>query len=174
MATLKGHLLTLARYHAWATRRLLEAHVAPLAEADYRRDVGVFFRSVHGTLNHLLLTDQQLWFVRFADGRSPVVRLDAEVEPDRGRLIAALLDGVRRWVPLIHSWPEARFDGELEYTRIAGPRVRLPFAPTLAHVFNHATHHRGQITAAITMLGQAGPELDLVYMLQEEQRALAA
>ena len=42
----------------------------------------------------------------------------------------------------------------------------LPFAPALLHVFNHGTHHRGQITAALTALGQPCPELDLVYFLQ--------
>ena len=47
----------------------------------------------------------------------------------------------------------------------------LPFAATLAHVFNHGTHHRGQITAAVTMLGHECPELDLVWMLQQESRA---
>jgi uncharacterized damage-inducible protein DinB len=50
-----------------------------------------------------------------------------------------------------------------------GQAMTLPFAPTLVHVFNHATHHRGQITAALTMLGQPGPELDLVYFLQAQQ-----
>jgi hypothetical protein len=42
----------------------------------------------------------------------------------------------------------------------------LAFAATLAHVFNHSTHHRGQITAALTAMGQPAPELDMVYMLQ--------
>jgi uncharacterized damage-inducible protein DinB len=46
----------------------------------------------------------------------------------------------------------------------------LPFAPTLGHVFNHATHHRGQITAAITAMGHRCPELDMVIMLQAESR----
>ena len=49
-----------------------------------------------------------------------------------------------------------------------GTPASLPFAATLAHVFNHGTHHRGQITAALTALGQPCPELDLVYMLQQE------
>ena len=39
---------------------------------------------------------------------------------------------------------------------------------TLDHVFNHGTHHRGQITAALTALGQPSPELDLVYFLQQQ------
>ncbi len=46
----------------------------------------------------------------------------------------------------------------------------LPFAATLAHVFNHRTHHRGQITAALTAMGQPAPELDMVYMLQAENQ----
>jgi uncharacterized damage-inducible protein DinB len=46
--------------------------------------------------------------------------------------------------------------------------MSLPFAATLAHVFNHGTHHRGQISAALTAMGQPAPELDLVFLLQEE------
>ena len=86
-----------------------------------------------------------------------------------GRLTRALAEGAARWQPLIESWPTERFDGVLSYTTTRGQPATLPFAATLAHVFNHGTHHRGQITAALTALGQPGPELDLVYMLQEEQ-----
>ena len=49
----------------------------------------------------------------------------------------------------------------------------MPFAPALGHVFNHATHHRGQLTAAMTALGQPGPELDWVYLLQQESRRMS-
>jgi uncharacterized damage-inducible protein DinB len=46
----------------------------------------------------------------------------------------------------------------------------LPFAATLAHVFNHSTHHRGHIAAAMTAMGQPAPELDMVYMLEAENQ----
>ena len=46
----------------------------------------------------------------------------------------------------------------------------LPFAATLWHVFNHSTQHRGQITAALTAMGQPAPEFDMVYMLQAENK----
>ena len=160
------HFVTLARYNQWATAQLLDA-VAAVPEEAYRRDVGLFFRSIHGTLNHLLVGEHRLWFVRFSEGRSPQVALDAELESDRALLDAQLRSLSARWEPWIHTVPAARWGGTLDYLTMRGTHASLPFTATLAHVFNHATHHRGQITAALTALGQPCPELDLVYYLQQ-------
>ena len=164
-----AHFTQLARYNVWATARVLDA-VRALPEEAYRRDMGLFFKSIHGTLNHLLVAEHLLWQRRFAEGVSPKLALDEEAEPDRARLAARLLEGAARWQPLLESWPAARFEGTLDYTNTRGEDVALPFALTLAHVFNHGTHHRGQISAALTQLGQPGSELDMVYMLQAEAR----
>jgi uncharacterized damage-inducible protein DinB len=161
-----SHFALLARYHGWATRRLYQ-HVDALPEADYRRDAGLFFRSVHGTLNHLLVADGA-WYARFARGESPQVVLDAELESDRARLRNALLDSASNWQAFVRDVADQRWASELRYRRGNGEAMALPFAATLAHVFNHGTHHRGQITAAITAMGHACPELDLVRMLQTE------
>ena len=166
----RSYFLTLARYNVWATRRLFE-HVDALKEHDYRRDAGLFFKSVHGTLSHLLVGEHRVWFPRFAEGVSNGLALNAEVEADRRRLRDALVDGAARWQPLIESVDAERFASTLDYTTTQGVPQSLPFAPTLGHVFNHATHHRGQITAAITAMGYPCPELDLVWMLQAESRA---
>ena len=168
----RQHFAMLARYDLWATRRLFE-HVDALPEADYRRDAGLFFKSVHGTLNHLLVAEQGLWQRRFAEGVSPSLKLDAELEPDRARLRERLIDGAAAWQPLIESWPGERLDeaSVLEYTSTDGVARRLPFAAALAHVFDHGTHHRGQVTAAITAFGRACPELDLPWMLLAERKA---
>jgi uncharacterized damage-inducible protein DinB len=163
------HFATLARYNAWATRRLL-ATIEPLSDEDYRRDVGLFFKSIHGTLNHLLVAEHLLWYQRFAKGASPTVALNAEIEPVRERLAQSLRGGAANWLHLIESWPAEKFEGKLQYTNMRGQAMSLPFATTLAHVFNHGTHHRGQISAALTALKQPCPELDLVYMLQEESK----
>jgi uncharacterized damage-inducible protein DinB len=163
------HFLLLARYNAWATARLLDA-VCVLDETDYRREVGLFFRSVHGTLNHLLVGEHLLWFARFARGESPRMALDAEAERDRARLAERLLDATQAWAPVIAAWPEDRFEGTLDYSTSKGQPVSLPFTPTLTHVFNHSTHHRGQISAALTLLGQPAPGLDLVQMLMQDQQ----
>ena len=162
-----AHFDTLARYNVWATERLFE-HVDRLTDDEYRRNAGLFFKNVHGTLNHLLVAEHRVWFPRFADGISNRVELNAEIEADRAALRDRLIDAVGRWQPLIASWPVERFDGRLDYTTTRGIPQSLPFALTLSHVFNHGTHHRAQITAAITAMGHACPELDLVWMLQAE------
>ncbi len=166
----RAHFITLARYDGWATRRLFET-VDALSEADYRRDVGLYFKSVHGTLNHLLLTGALLWYPRFADGSSPSLQLDAQVEPDRAALRARLIEAAPRWEALIPTWSDARYAGRLDYVSTRGDARSMPFALALTHVFNHATHHRGQVTAALTMLGQPCPELDLPWMPQAQARA---
>ena len=170
---MRAYFLTLARYNAWATRCLFES-IDALSDADYRRDAGLFFKSVHGTCNHLLLAEHRVWFPRFAEGVSNSVALNGEVETDRVALRDRLIDAAGRWAPLIESFDAALFGSTLDYTTTKGIAQSLPFAPTLGHVFNHGTHHRGQVTAAITAMGYPCPEIDLVWMLQHDSRRAAA
>jgi uncharacterized damage-inducible protein DinB len=86
------HFSVQARYHVWATHRLLEA-VSRVSDEDYRKNVGLFFKSIHGTLNHMLVGEHLLWYPRYAKGDSPVLALDAEIEPHRERLAQALEGG---------------------------------------------------------------------------------
>lgn len=167
-SALRQQLQTLARYNQWATERLIKV-VDLLPDEAYRRNVGLFFKSVHGTLNHLLLAEHELWFKRFSGAATGPTALDVEVEPDRQRLWQRLQGDAALWLPWLDGVSELQLLGELHYRRSDGQAMALPFAATLAHVFNHGTHHRGQVTAALTMLGQSCPELDLVVMLQEER-----
>ena len=72
---MKSHLLRMAEYNAWCNQRVYDA-VLPLSDAEYREDRGAFFKSIYGTLNHLLATDR-IWMKRFTgEGEAPT-RLDA-------------------------------------------------------------------------------------------------
>ena len=154
-----------AAYHAWATQRVLSDHVSLLTDAEYRRNAGLFFGSVHGTLNHLLVAET-IWQARFISGISPVMALSAELETDRCNLTVALTAASLRWADWLSVNDLTEQDAMLNYNRSDGQAKSLPYAQTLGHVFNHATHHRGQITAALTTMGYASPELDWVRMLQ--------
>lgn len=76
-----------ATYNGWANERLYAA-CAALGDADYRRDLGAFFRSVHGTLNHLLLVDR-LWLERLRGLAPAFTSLDTELHGDFTALRAA-------------------------------------------------------------------------------------
>lgn len=67
---MKDRYLMFAGYNAWANRRLYDA-AAELSDAEYRADRGAFFKSMHGTLNHMLTADW-VWMHRFTgEGPSP-------------------------------------------------------------------------------------------------------
>ena len=101
----------------------------------------------------------------FANGNSPKRKLNEEVHADRQAVDQALRRAARDWLPAIESWPESRFDEPLSYTSTEGVTRSVPYTPTLSHVFNHGTHHRGQISAAITAMGHAAPEIDLLFVV---------
>ncbi|MHA3080355.1 DinB family protein [Acinetobacter sp. ANC 5502] len=164
-------LQLLARYNIWATTKLSQS-LADVTDADFYRNSGLFFQSIFWTLNHLLLGEHELWFSRFAKGYSPTLQLNTIVEDDRQVLIQTLQEKTLNWITFLNELDPLDLAGNLNYQTSTGQPKSLPYAATLVHVFNHGTHHRGQISAALTAMGYACPELDLVYMLVEEQQNL--
>lgn len=163
----KDQLAQMARYHVWATERLLTS-IAPIPDELYRKQCGLFFGSVHGSLNHLLLTDSEIWYPRFCGSPAMIRPLDAELESDRAILGSRLIAAAARWSRFIESLDERALAGDLRYIMTTGQSRVLPMSGALLHVFNHATHHRGQITAAISMLGFEYEPLDLPFLIFSE------
>ena len=157
----------LANYNLWATQRLKHALVS-VSDGDFFSDQGLYFKSIFGTLNHLLVGEHYLWFPRFALQNSTILPLDHIVETNRTQLIEQLEKKAENWIHFLKQVDTNFFDQDLHYKTSTGVAMSLPYAETLMHVFNHATHHRGQITAVLTAMGYACPELDLIYMLLEE------
>jgi uncharacterized damage-inducible protein DinB len=158
---LKAQFDMMANYNAFANRRLYEA-AAALSEDDYRADQGAFFKSVHGTLNHLLITDR-IWMKRFTGVGAAPERLNAILFDKFAPLRAARETEDSR----IRVYVEALSNGELlrkiTYRGITSPSLNeQPLWQALTHFFNHQTHHRGQVHAMLTRITGAAPELDLI------------
>jgi len=156
----------LAAYNAWANRRLYEA-AAALPEADYRRDAGAFFGSLHATLNHLLVGDR-IWMRRFT-GEGPMPdRLDAILHDDFAGLRAAREAEDARIEGYVTGLDEVALAGRFRYRTIVQPRdMEQPLAPALLHFFNHQTHHRGQAHALLTRFAGDAPSFDLLQYQRE-------
>ena len=171
MLTLEG-LGALARYNRWMNDKLYAA-AATLSDEVRKRDDGAFFKSIHGTLNHLLLADR-VWLGRFMGGTSPdgfmapgIRTLDQELYADFDDLRrerARTDDELSTWIA---GLTDERLAGPLVYTR-RGQRLENPLWWAVAHVFNHQTHHRGQVTTLLTQHGCDPGVTDLFAMLREE------
>lgn len=171
VSALIPQLKMLASYQGWANTLLMQ-HLATTSEEHYRKDCGLFFRSIHGTLNHMLLGDR-IWYGRFSDQLESFSDLGQEIEAGRGLLAAALVERHGLWTTLIANTSDDVMAGTLHYRTTSGKNAAVPWAGALLHVFNHATHHRGQISAALTGFGYACPELDLIHFLLTDNDVFA-
>lgn len=160
---LRRHCLLMAHYHGWGFERLY-AEIDTLDDHDYRRDCGLYFGSIHGTLNHLLLVDH-VWHGRLVQQPFAIDSLRDTVEADRSALRARLLARPATWIDYLAGLDDEALAGHASFRKIDGSPATLPRASCLLHVFNHGTHHRGQISAVLTQLGAAAPEMDLPYFL---------
>lgn len=163
---MKSHFAMMARYNAWANARLYAA-ARSLPDAAYRKNVGAFFGSLHGTLNHLLVTDR-IWMRRLTGAGEHPDRLDAILFDDLALLDQARVREDERILRTVDRLREEDFDQEVGYATTNGVAQRNRLGEILAHLFNHQTHHRGQAHAILTVLGIKEPQpLDLIAMLRE-------
>src|SRR5262249_24810201 len=115
----------------------------------YRADAGVFFRSLHGTLNHLLLTDR-LWLTRLTGAGEQPKRLDEILYEDRLELARARLAEDARLKALVDGYDEAALARPLAYKSTSGAPKDQPLSDILLHLFNRQQHHRGQAHACLS------------------------
>jgi uncharacterized damage-inducible protein DinB len=162
--TLLANFRFLASYNRWFNERLYDA-CEKLPDAERRRDRGAFFRSIHGSLNHIFWGDC-LWLQRFASqgcefralsGGLPQLPEGAVhgtvIHEDWGQLRQARVEldaAIEAWVgEMPCDFPLST----MRYANTKGQQRQHPAWQAMTHFFNHQTHHRGQVT---TLLSQAG------------------
>lgn len=152
----------MADYHLWAYQQLFLS-LQKVPDSDYFSETPkLFFGSIHGTLNHLCLVDR-LWYGRLIQQPFAVTSLNQELYKNRAELQAEIKKGAESLINYVDVSSPQQLRQSLEYKNTKGIANTLLPASTLLHVFNHGTHHRGQITAALTALGFEFEPLDLFY-----------
>jgi uncharacterized damage-inducible protein DinB len=158
---------TMARYNAWQNQSLFHA-AAGLSEVAREQDRGAFVGSIRATLSHLMWGDL-MWMARFDGGAAP------------GGSIAdspAMFDWPTLWAERpkldarIAGWSWMVTEGELAgdlswYSFALGREMSKPYALCVMHLFNHQTHHRGQVHAMLTAAGARPDDTDLLFMPDE-------
>jgi len=171
-------LTRMARYNQWVNQRLFEK-VKLLPAAEIAKDRGAFFGSILGTLNHILVADM-FWLRRFSSSRhcrdalTPIREMTMPtslrdilfddiqaLRTKREEMDALILDFSQIWDDEILASP-------ICYRNMAGEKHQQPLGSLLQHLFNHQTHHRGQVTTLLFQAGVAPEATDLIMMLMEE------
>jgi uncharacterized damage-inducible protein DinB len=157
---------TMAAYNSEMNRRIYQG-AARLTDDQRRQDVGLFWKSLHGTLNHLLWADRQ-WMSRM-DGWPPNTvpnPLSATLFDDFEGLRAARVAADARIEAFAQRIDEAWLSEDLVwFSGAAGREMRREKRGLLVHFFNHQTHHRGQANAALTMRGVDPGDTDLFLVV---------
>lgn len=159
---------TFAHYNAWANRRLYDACLTlPPGEAERERPS--FFGSIVRTLNHILVGDRA-WFGRIEGVDYGVRTLDQVLYATLEPLYAAREDFDAHIIAVAEAWDDARLMAPLRYANMAGMEFEQPLHRVTSHVFNHQTHHRGQVHDMLSQCGITPPPLDLIYFYRDTGR----
>lgn len=163
MSTHVRQFARFAQYNTWFNGQVFEC-VAGVERADRQRDLGAFFGSIEATLDHILLVDR-LWLSRFAasDLTFPVLasaNLVSDCDSLSDRLhtdFVSLREARSETDGVIEAWvseftPEL-LGSALRYRNSKGVPFEAPIWHVAAHLFNHQTHHRGQVTTLLSQLG---------------------
>ena len=169
MSAILQHFQRFARYNALANKRLFAA-VGGLPAEEYRKERPAFFGSIERTLNHIMIGDG-LWMDRFEGQGRQTGRLDEILYTDFDALWQARQREDRR----ISSFIDDKLTEEMLASHVitvnaAGERFEDPFAMALAHMFNHQTHHRGQVHDMLSQAGMDPPSLDMHRILNPEPK----
>ncbi|RTE67545.1 DUF664 domain-containing protein [Amphritea opalescens] len=172
---IKAHFIRLADYNQRMNGQIYEA-CAKLSDDQLRHDCGAFFRSPLGILNHILVGDL-LWLSRFslhAQGYHSLIALKALPNPvaldellyeDFSSLITArerVDAAIKQW--LVGEVDADDFNRTLRYRNSRGQVSEREFAALVSHLFNHQTHHRGQLS---TVLFQYHIDVGVTDLLSE-------
>lgn len=160
-----GYLRCMARYNHWQNANLYGV-ADGLSDAERRRERGAFFGSIHATLNHLLWADR-IWMSRFAGTPRPAGGIPESVSTygewdDLKRERAAFDAVIVDWTDRLDA---AALTGDLAwYSGALKAEVTKPKWLLLTHMFNHQTHHRGQVHCLLTQAGGRPGDTDLFIM----------
>lgn len=156
----------LARYNTLANRCLYEA-CAALSDQQRKADRKAFFGSIHGTLNHLLIGDR-IWLARLEGGAAPSTGLDGVPFEDFAALHESRQQEDQRLEAYAVTLTEADLARQIDYTNNEGRSFSDPVSLALPHLFNHQTHHRGQVHDMLSQIGPNPLVLDMHRVLKPD------
>ncbi len=167
--TFKGYFIQQADYQHWANEALF-ARLELLDDGVRKGDQGLPCGSIHRTVDHLLAMTRN--WAGHLKGESDVTGYDVLLCADWRDLKDALRRELRALQHWLEEMPENYFEERVFYPRGA-ERKSLWVRDALTHLMTRMAHHRGEVSAAMTRLGFAAPEMAYVVYKQEMEQHIA-
>ncbi|GEK10627.1 DinB family protein [Pseudoalteromonas peptidolytica] len=169
---MKSHFELMADYNCWMNERMFEA-IAELSDIELHQPRGAFFSSIIGSLNHILVADV-IWLKRFSTSSHqfktlhPLLdmtipsKLDDLLYDEFATLRAARVAMDEIIINFVEEVTDEVLATELHYQNTKGKTFARKLSLLLLHLFNHQTHHRGQVTTLLNQIDIDMGETDLL------------
>lgn len=141
----------MATYNSWQNAVLFDL-CAEIGDEARRLDRGMFFGSIHNTLNHLIYIDLRILGI-LRTGEAEAFDARTIVEDDFDLLSTKRTEVDRDIMAFVNGSDHAWQDGIRELQGLDGVVRKLPRQLFLMQLFNHQTHHRAQITTELHKMG---------------------
>lgn len=170
----------LANYNRWMNENIYHV-VTKLDPESLYQDLGAYFGSIGGTLNHIMIADI-IWLKRFLSHPREFSALTSLAKlPDPGSLDQILHRNLNQLaharknldqtlIELCQELNDPDLNVSLTYQNTKGITFSKPFGALVQHLFNHQTHHRGQVTTLLSQCGLDPGVTDLLAIIPEQEQ----
>lgn len=177
--TLKQNFELMAKYNQWINQNIYQA-ASELDKSELDKDMGAFFGSISGTLNHIMVGDI-IWLKRFrthpANFKSLSELDNIDLPKELSEIIYKEFGGLKEArekldkiiINFLNEITDNDLESGLEYRNTKGLNFNKKMAYLLHHFFNHQTHHRGQVSTLMIQLGVDIGVTDLAAIIPDNQ-----
>ena len=158
----------LANFNKWTNEKIITS-CKKLTETEYKKDRGAFFSSIHGTLNHLLVVDRAYIF-HIAEKDHGLKSLHQILYENLFQLEEARIKEDNRLVDLVNNLTEESIHKKITYNGFETGKTTYTINTILITLFNHQTHHRGQIHNMLSQAGIKPPQIDIPDFIETRNK----
>lgn len=178
LSPIKLHFVRMAMYHKFASNFIFQ-RTSQLPPELLTKDLQMYFLSIHGTLVHIFLGDW-IWYSRLLNIENPFLTAEKfkllwsgedqtqfQKHIDYETLVIEQNKICDKWIQFTLALKEEELFNSCTYQDSRGTKKGIELMYALGHIFNHGTHHRGQITDQLHKLNVNCDRMDLLYFQNE-------
>jgi uncharacterized damage-inducible protein DinB len=168
----KNYFELMAQYNQWMDSKIYEVYLG-IPDELRKKHMGVFFKSIHSTLNHIYY-DDLAWLERLRENTFTPRQIDVDLYEDFNELKEAQEKMDSDIIYWVNSLTSEKLNQTFDYvSNVNNFSRKLPIWVLATHMFNHQTHHRGQVTTLMKQLGFEPGIKDILWLPSLENYSAA-